>query len=108
MANKPIVFDKNGLMQSGTIVRHLILPLGVADSKNILDWFVNIKDKAYINLMSQYTPYGEIDNFPELQRPITKREYNSVIDYALSLGIEKAFYQKQQSADTSYIPKWDY
>lgn len=108
MANKPIVFDKNGLMQSGTIVRHLILPLGVADSKNILDWFVNIKDKAYINLMSQYTPYGEIDKFPELQRPITKREYNSVIDYALSLGIEKAFYQKQQSADTSYIPKWDY
>ncbi len=108
MANKPLVFDENGLLKKGTIVRHLILPLGVSDSKKILDWYVGIKDKAYINLMSQYTPYGEIECFPELQRPITKREYDSVIDYALSLGIEKAFYQKQQSADTQYIPKWDY
>ena len=108
MSNKPIVFDSDGIMKSGTIVRHLILPLGVSDSKNILDWFVKIKDNAYINLMSQYTPYGEIENFAELKRPITKREYDSVIDYALSLGIEKAFYQKQESSGTNYIPKWDY
>ena len=108
MAQKPLVFDKDGIIQSGTIVRHLILPQNVSDSKKILDWFLSIKDKAFINIMSQYTPYGEIENFKELQRKLTKREYDNVIDYALSLGIEKAFYQKLESAETTYIPKWDY
>ncbi|MBQ8426266.1 MAG: radical SAM protein [Clostridia bacterium] len=106
--SKPYIIGNDGLLKSGVIVRHLVLPLGVTDSKNILDWFVGIKDKAFINIMSQYTPFGKIENFKELQRPITKREYDSVIDYALSLGIENMYYQKQQSADTIYIPKWDY
>ncbi len=105
--SKPFVV-KDGLLKSGVIVRHLVLPLGISDSKNILDWFSTIKDNAYINLMSQYTPFGEIKNFKELQRPITKREYDSVIDYALSLGIKNMYYQKQQSADIKYIPNWDY
>ncbi len=108
MANKPYVLGEDGLLKSGTIVRHLVLPQAVSDSKKILDWFASIKDKAYIHVMSQYTPFGQIDNFPELKRPITKREYDMVIDYALSLGIENMFYQKFQSADTKYIPKWDY
>ena len=108
MAQKPLVFDDNGLIKSGTVVRHLILPQNVSDSKKILDWFSQIKDKAYINLMSQYTPFGDADKYPELKRKITKREYETVIDYALSLGIEKAYYQAFESADTVYIPKWDY
>ena len=108
MANKPLVFGDDGMIKSGTIIRHLILPQNVSDSKKILDWFSQIKDKAYINIMSQYTPCGEIEKFKELQRKLTKREYDIVIDYALSLGIEKAFYQKLESADTTYIPKWDY
>ncbi len=108
MANKKIVFGEDGLLKSGTIVRHLVLPQNTADSKKILDWFTIIKDKAYINVMSQYTPFGEIEKFPELQRKLTKREYDSVIDYALSLNIEKMYYQKFQSQSESYIPKWDY
>lgn len=108
MAQKPIIFDENGMMVRGTIVRHLVLPQNVSDSKNILEWFTNIKDKAYINIMSQYTPFGKIDNFPELKRKLTKREYENIIDYAINLGIEKAFYQKQESADEIYIPHWDY
>jgi putative pyruvate formate lyase activating enzyme len=58
--------------------------------------------------MSQYTPFGEIDAFPELKRKITSREYDTVIDYAIALGIEKMFYQKIQSADEKYIPVWDF
>lgn len=108
MVNKPIIFDENGMMVSGTILRHLVLPQNVSDSKNILDWFSTIKDKAYINIMSQYTPFGKIDNFPELKRKLTKREYETIVDYAINLGIEKAFYQKQESADEIYIPSWDY
>ena len=108
MAKKPLVFDDSGMLKSGTIVRHLVLPQGVSDSKKILDWFYSIKDNAYINIMSQYTPFGQIENFPELKRKVTKREYDNVVDYAISLGLDKAFYQDQQSADTSYIPKWDF
>lgn len=108
MSNKKLSFDENGLMKSGTLVRHLVLPQCTSDSKKILEWFASIKEKAYINIMSQYTPFGKIDKFPELQRKITDREYNAVVDYAISLGISQAFWQKQQSADTTYIPSWDY
>lgn len=108
MANKPIIFGQDGLLKSGTIVRHLVLPQAVSDSKKILDWFSTLKDKAYLHVMSQYTPFGDIKDFPELNRKITKREYQNVIDYAISLGIENMFYQKYESADTKYIPKWDY
>ncbi len=106
--SKPTIFDKDGMIESGVVVRHLVLPLGVSDSKNILDWFCKIKDKAYINVMSQYTPFGKIDNFKELKRTITKREYASVIDYAISLDIKNMFWQEQKSADEKYIPIWDF
>ncbi len=109
MANsKPYLLDNNSMLKTGVIVRHLVLPQGVSDSKKILDWFYSVKDKAYINVMSQYTPFGEIDNFPELKRKVTIREYENVLDYAMSLGIENMFYQDQQSASTDYIPKWDF
>ena len=106
--SKPLEFDQNGLITSGVVVRHLVLPQNVNDSKHILDWFTAIKDYAYINVMSQYTPFGDIEKFPELKRTLTRREYDSVIDYALSLNIEKMFYQKFKSADTQYIPNWDF
>lgn len=106
--SKPCLFSEDGLIKSGVIVRHLVLPQCTSDSKKILDWFNAVKSDAFINVMSQYTPFGNIENFPELQRKITKREYNSVIDYAISLGIENMYYQKQVSADQKYIPSWDY
>ena len=106
--SKPLIFGEDKLMKSGTIVRHLVLPQAVSDSKKILDWFSPFKEKAFINIMSQYTPYGDIANFPELQRKITRREYENVIDYAIALGIDNALYQEYQSADSKYIPTWDF
>lgn len=108
MAKKPLSFDAYGMMKSGTIVRHLVLPQCVSDSCKVLDSFSEIKDKTYINVMSQYTPFGDVKNFPELQRKVTAREYERVIDYALTLGIEKMYYQKRESASTEYIPQWDF
>lgn len=108
MANKPLIFDGEGMMKSGCLVRHLVLPLNTGDSKKILDWFCKIKDKAFINVMSQYTPFGNIENFPELKRTITEREYEAVLDYAISLDIKNLFYQPLTSADKKFIPKWDY
>jgi len=106
--SKPLEFGEDGLIKQGVVVRHLVLPQGVSDSKKILDWYEPLKDKAYLNVMSQYTPFGDIDAFPELKRKITAREYDTVIDYAISLGIEKMFYQEHKSADEKYIPVWDF
>lgn len=109
MAEKPLIFDENGMMLSGTVVRHLVLPQGIIDSKKILDWFIkNLNGKVYFNLMSQYTPFGDIKNFPELNRSLTKREYDRILDYANSLGIENLLYQEMQSANEKYIPNWDF
>lgn len=109
MSQKPIVFDEKGMMKSGTIVRHLVLPTCTQDSKRIIDFYAdNLKDRAYLNVMSQYTPMGDIKDFPELNRTITKREYDGVIDYAISKGIEKMFYQKRVSASERYVPVWDF
>ncbi len=105
--SKPLVLD-NGLIKQGVIVRHLVLPQCPSDSKKIIDWFLPLKDSAYINVMSQYTPFGDIEKFPELNRKITRREYDSVMDYALSKNIVNMFYQKFESADEKYIPVWDY
>ncbi len=106
--SKPLLFGDDGLIKSGVIVRHLVLPQCTADSKKIIDWFLSIKEKAYINVMSQYTPFGQIDAFPELKRKITRREYDAVMDYAISKDIKNMFYQKFESADEKYIPLWDY
>ncbi len=108
MVQKPFVKSEDGLLKSGTIVRHLVLPQNTADSKKILDRWVEYKDTAYINIMSQYTPFGKIENFPELKRKLTKREYDSVIDYALSLNIDKMYYQDMKSSNSDYIPEWDF
>lgn len=105
--SKPKIYE-NSLIKQGVIVRHLILPLNTNDSKRIIDWFLPFKDKATLSLMSQYTPFGEIENFPELKRKITKREYDTVVDYAISLGISDMFVQDGKSADKTYIPKWDF
>ena len=85
------------------------MPLGVKDSKNLLDWFAdNKKNGAYISLMGQYTPFGDKHLYPELTRPITKGEYDRVYEHLLSLNITEYFIQELGSASESFIPKWDF
>lgn len=107
MSNKPLVIEK-GRIKSGTVVRHLILPLCTDDSIDILEWYDKYKEKTYLSLMSQYTPFGDISKFPELNRKITKREYNKVLDKLFSLDIKNCYIQEISSSDTNFIPKWDF
>jgi putative pyruvate formate lyase activating enzyme len=101
-------FDKNGIMSKGIIIRHLILPSNTNSSLEVLDYLFSTFPNAYISLMAQYTPYGDLSDYPELQRGIKKREYNKVIDYALDLGLEKIFIQDLSSSDKKYIPAFDF
>lgn len=109
MAQKPLRMTKTGKMLSGCIVRHLVMPLCVSDSKALLRWFKkNLPSSTYLSLMSQYTPFGNIERFPELNRAVTAREYNAVVDEAFALGIENLFLQERDSSGKGYIPSWDF
>lgn len=109
MANKPLKMTEQGKMLSGLIVRHLVMPLCVSDSKAVLKWFAReLPNDAYLSLMSQYTPFGKIENFPELSRPVTAREYEAVVQTAFDLGIQNLFLQERNSSGKGYIPQWDF
>ncbi len=108
MAGKPLKFDDNGKMLSGCIVRHLILPLAAYDSVKIIDFIATLPNSVYLSLMSQFTPYGDSEKFPELKRTITPREYNMALEAVKRNNLTNVFLQDEASADTTYIPKWDY
>ena len=106
---KKTEFAQDGTMKSGVIVRHMVMPLCVEDSRKIVGWFAeNLADKAYFSLMAQYTPFGKIEKYPELKRRITAREYQRVYEEVLNRGIENYFAQELGSAKESFIPKWDF
>ncbi|MBO7214364.1 MAG: radical SAM protein [Clostridia bacterium] len=100
---------ENGLLKSGVIVRHLIIPLCANDSLKVLDWFkLNQKNGAFLSIMAQFTPLIKQDKLLELNRKITANEYNKVVDYASKLNLENVFLQELSSASEDYIPSWDY
>lgn len=101
------VFNDNAIMQKGLIVRHLLLPLATNEALMVIDWFVNNTPNAYFSLMSQYTPFGRSCEFKEINRKITKREYDKVCDYLLSKNIKNAFIQDLSSATKEFIPEFN-
>ena len=102
-------FDERGMMTRGVIVRHMVLPGHTKDSKEILRYlWENFGDSIYVSIMNQYTPMPGIEQeFPELGRRVTRREYDRVVDYALELGFSNAFVQEGQTAEESFIPAFD-
>ena len=103
------IFDEAGYIQKGVIVRHLILPGHTEDSKAVLQYlYETYKNKIYISVMNQYTPLPHMADMPPLNRKVTKREYDRVLDYALSLGIEQGYFQEGETAEESFIPLFDY
>ena len=107
MAQKPLKMQ-GGKMLSGCIIRHLVLPLASYDSINIVKFVSELPESVYFSLMGQYTPFGDIESFKELQRPITKREYNKVVCAVEEYGLKNVFLQELDSSKTAYIPKWDF
>ena len=101
------VFDDSGIMQKGTIVRHLILPQHTKNSMRVLDCISSeLGGSVMVSLMGQYLPLGRASDFPELNRRITKREYNKVLLHLESLDID-GFAQELSSAKSEYVPDWD-
>ena len=102
------VFDGAGMMKRGVIVRHLLLPNHIKNAKAVVKYvFETYGNQVYLSLMNQYTPLPQVENLPELNRKVTKREYERLLDYALSLGVENAFIQEGETAKESFIPAFD-
>lgn len=108
MAEKPLKMRDDGKMLTGCIVRHLMLPLAAYDSIEVVKFVSTLPKSVYFSLMSQYTPFGDIENYKELQRKITKREYDRVFAAVRQYGLENVFLQDFDSAEEGYIPEWDF
>lgn len=108
MSEKPLKFSDDGKMLSGCIVRHLILPLAAYDSVEVVKFISSLNKDVYFSLMSQYTPFGDIEKFKELQRPITKREYDKVLAAVEEYGLKNVFLQDKASSGETFIPDWDF
>ncbi|MBQ5951644.1 MAG: radical SAM protein [Lachnospiraceae bacterium] len=120
------VFDDAGMMRRGVIVRHLLLPGHVHEAKEAVRWVhETFGDSVYLSLMNQYTPMGGqaapgsapggepgmagtlYERYPELARRVTRREYDSLVRYALDIGVENGFLQEGETAEESFIPAFD-
>lgn len=109
MAQTPVAYREDGKMLTGAIVRHLVMPACTTDSLRVLDFLKEtLPEPVPLSLMRQYTPMGNVAEFPELKRRVTAREYRRVLDYALSLGFSRIFTQEKDCAEESFIPKWDW
>lgn len=105
------VFDEKGMMLKGVIVRHLLLPGHKKNAKAVIQYvYEKYGNRIYLSLMNQYTPFERLRGLSgceELCRRVTDREYENVVDYALSLGVENAFIQEGETAKESFIPGFD-
>jgi len=100
-------FFDNGIIKKGVIVRHLLLPSHTRDSMAVIDYlYATYGDNIFLSLMSQYTPLREL-HYPELNRRLTTREYNRVIDHALEIGVKNAYIQEGDVALKSFIPDFN-
>lgn len=100
------VFDESGLMKKGMIIRHLVLPSNTNASIKALDYLAENYADTYISVMAQYTPCGNLTGYDEINRKLTKREYNKIVDYILSLGLDKIFIQDLSSSGDRFIPEF--
>ncbi|MBC5672386.1 MAG: radical SAM protein [Blautia sp.] len=102
-------FDDNGLLKSGVIIRHMVLPGCRKDSIRLLHWIKeNLPDNHYlISLLSQFTPFYKSSGYPEINRRITTYEYESVLEEAVRLGLTDGYMQEKSSAKEEYTPPFD-
>ena len=102
-------FEQEGYIRKGTIVRHLILPGHTKNSLAVLEYLhKTYGNDIFISVMNQYTPVWKQEKYQELNRKVTRREYEKVLNYAVELGIESGYFQEGETAKESFIPKFDY
>lgn len=98
---------KDGIIQKGVIVRHLLLPGLLFDSKKVIDTlYNNFGDNIYISFMNQYTPLYNAKNYPKINKSINPKVYDSLINYAINIGVKNGFIQEEGTNSESYVPSF--
>ena len=103
----PVRLNDEGVIVSGVIVRHLILPGRARESMAVLDWIAAELPGAWVSLMAQYVPMGNVRGVDQLERRLAQEEYDEVVDHLFALGLEDGFVQELSSAEEKYIPAFD-
>ena len=105
----PYQLDEKGMLTRGVLIRHLILPRNLENTRRVIDWVVDTFPKGTVlfSLMSQYTPCGDLSCYPEINRRLTRREQEVVETYLFDKGWEEGFVQERDAADKLYIPSFD-
>lgn len=101
------VFDDDGIIQRGVIVRHLVIPSQVEDSKRVLDFLSSVDKNITVSVMSQFFVAQQDDKYPFLNRKLTSREYQNVVDYFFNVGLANGYMQDPSSATQDYLPTFD-
>ena len=102
-------FDGKKIMKKGLMIRHLILPNQTENSKQILKWIKeNLDNNIYVSIMAQYFPTYKAKELDELNRKLTKEEYEDVENYLYKLNLENGYIQELGEHEEEYVPKWDY
>ena len=103
-----IEFDENGLVKKGVIIRHLILPNHTENSKKILKWINdNMSKDVWVSVMAQYFPTYKAKEIKDINRKITKHEYEKIENYLYSLDLENGYIQEMGRHEEEYVPKWE-
>lgn len=103
------VFDEEGLLMRGLLLRHLVMPGAVENSLDVIDWVAEhfSGGRVVFSLMGQYTPMGGCEGFPELSQPVTREEYQRVTDYLACVDLPLGYIQELAAAGTEQIPAFD-
>ena len=101
-------FDSEGRIQKGVIIRHLMLPGLLFDSKKVIDTIYNtFGNKVYISIMNQYIPMNKASLYPEINKTLNPKHYDSLVNYAADIGITNGFIQDEGSNNSSYVPSFE-
>lgn len=102
------VFDENGIMQKGMIIRHLVLPNHILNSRRVLKWINDNMHDVYVSVMAQYFPTYKAKELEDINRKLTKKEYEEIENYLYRLNLENGYIQELGEHEEEYVPSWDF
>lgn len=102
------VFDENGIMQKGMIIRHLVLPNHILNSRRVLKWINDNMHDVYVSVMAQYFPTYKAKELEDINRKLTKKEYEEIENYLYRLNLENGYIQELGEHEEEYVPNWDF
>lgn len=100
-------FDENGIMQKGMIIRHLVLPNHILNSRRVLKWINDNMNDVYVSVMAQYFPTYKAKEIEDINRKLTKEEYEEIENYLYRLNLENGYIQELGEHEEEYVPKWE-